>query len=497
MSLDAQRRELVALAKTRELIVSGEYADAVESGKDIDRAGFQSLLRDLKAKGRTWSAILVYDTSRVGRRRHIAEVFRHECKKLGIELHFAKMPETDPISQVILESVFQAMDEVHSLMSREKGLAGMAENVRQGFRAGGRAPYGYKLATIDTGNVREGMAVTKSKLVPDEATAEKIGAWLQGRASGKNGAILAAALGIKLAKSSLAHLEWTALTYAGHTVWNMHRGKEDAGEGRRRPRSEWIVQRDTHPALITNDEAEAILARLESNKAQRSTRACVSDYLLSGILVTPDGAAWHGNSGNYRTGKTNIKASMLEESVLEQIAADLQSTELVKLLTEQCRRAQMPSDGAELAAAQKKIKEIDTAIGRLMSLLEQTDAPEPLLRRIELREIERKDLVERLDRLAEETRQAKTLAAIKETDVKRYLNAITEDLVLLDREHLKDALRGIVDAIVLCPLTRTGSIRFRISASGVKVASPRGLALNPTLYSTLPYQAPMPRKRRA
>lgn len=495
MSLDAQRRELVALAKTRDLIVSGEYSDAVESGKDIDRAGFQSLLRDLKAKGRTWSAILAYDTSRIGRRRHIAEVFRHECKKLGIDLHFAKMPETDPISQVILESVFQAMDEVHSLMSREKGLAGMAENVRQGFRAGGRAPYGYKLATIDTGNVREGMAVTKSKLVPDDATAAKIGAWLKGRAIGKNGARLADELGIELAKSTLAHLEWTALTYAGHTVWNMHRGKEDAGEGRRRARSEWIVQRDTHPALISNDEAEAILARLEGKKSERATRARVSDYLLTGMLLAPDGSAWHGNAGSYRTGKTNIKASILEESVLAQIVADLQTDELVTSLTEQCRRAQMPSDGAELAAAQKKIKEIDATIERLMGLLEQTDAPEPLLRRIETRETERKELVARLERLVEETRQAKTLAAIKETDVKRYLAAITDDLVSLDREHLKDALRGIVDAVVLCPVTRTGSIRFRIGASGVKVASPRGLVSNPTLSASMPYQAP--RNRRA
>jgi DNA invertase Pin-like site-specific DNA recombinase len=114
------------------------------------------MLRELKARERTWSAILIYDTSRIGRRRYIAEAFRHECKKLGVEIIFAKVPEVDPISQVILDSVLQAMDEVHSLMSREKGLAGMAENVRQGFRAGGRAPYGYRLISIDTGQIRDG-----------------------------------------------------------------------------------------------------------------------------------------------------------------------------------------------------------------------------------------------------------------------------------------------------------------------------------------------------
>lgn len=56
------------------------------------------------------------------------------------------------------------MDEVHSLMSREKGLAGMAENVRAGFRAGGRAPYCYRLVSIDTGSIRDGEPVTKTRL---------------------------------------------------------------------------------------------------------------------------------------------------------------------------------------------------------------------------------------------------------------------------------------------------------------------------------------------
>jgi hypothetical protein len=48
------------------------------------------------------------------------------------------------------------MDEVHSMLSREKGLAGMAENVRRGHRAGGRAPIGYRLERIETGAIRDG-----------------------------------------------------------------------------------------------------------------------------------------------------------------------------------------------------------------------------------------------------------------------------------------------------------------------------------------------------
>lgn len=51
VSIDAQRRALHELAGQRGLILVGEYADAVESGKDDDRPAFQRLLRDLRAPG--------------------------------------------------------------------------------------------------------------------------------------------------------------------------------------------------------------------------------------------------------------------------------------------------------------------------------------------------------------------------------------------------------------------------------------------------------------
>ncbi len=474
ISIQAQRHELLALAKTRELIVAAEYADAVESGKDTDRPGFQQLLRDLKLNSRTWSAILIYDTSRIGRRRYIAEAFRHECKKLGVDIIFAKVPEVDPISQVILDSVLQAMDEVHSLISREKGLAGMAENVRQGFRAGGRAPYGYRLVSIDTGQIRDGAAVTKSKLEPD-ANGAKIATWLQGRAQGKNGRLLADQLGIDLAKSSLSHLEWSALTYAGHTVWNVMRGKEDAGDGKRRPRSEWVMQRDTHTALITDETAEAILARLEGKKATRATRTRISDYLLAGKVMTPDGQPWHGNAGNYRVGSSNIKSATLEDAVVQQVAIDIRGDTMVQIMTDTARATQQPGDSHELQALQAELRDIDARIKKLTGLLEQADMPGPLLRRLDELEGNREEIADRLARLEEETRRAKALAAVKESDVRRMLDALAEDMATLDRDHLKDFLGALIEEIILDPATRAGAIRYRIAQrSGVKLASPRG-----------------------
>ena len=495
ISIQAQRHELLELAKSRQLVVTSEYADAVESGKDVDRPGFQQMLRDLKARTRTWSAVLIYDTSRIGRRRYIAEAFRHECKKLGVDIIFAKVPEVDPISQVILDSVLQAMDEVHSLMSREKGLAGMAENVRQGFRAGGRAPYGYRLVSIDTGQVRDGQSVTKSRLEPDPATAPRVAAYLVGRAAGKNGRLLAEANGIDKALSTLSHTEWSALTYAGHTVWNVHRSKEETvGKTRRRPRSEWIIQRDTHQAIIDDATAEAILQRLERGNAARRPRARISGYLLAGLLQTPDGQAWHGNAGSYRSGSSNIKAELLEEAVVSQVAIDIRGDDIVRSMTAAARAAQNPDASRVLAPLQDEVRDTDKRIERLTNLLEQTDQPAPLLRRIEELERTRAEASQRLATLEDDARQAKVMAQVKESDVRRMLDALVEDLAALDREHLKEFLSAMIEGITLDPATRCGEIRYRIGATGDKVASPRGFATNPTLRGVIPFRAPRNRK---
>lgn len=182
ISLEAQRHELEKLASSRSLTIVQSYEDAVESGATEDRPGFIELVRAIKNPQRGWSTLLVYDTSRIARRRYIAQAIKHEAKKRGVQILYAHIPaDLDPISEIVLQSSFEAMDEVHSIMSREKGLAGMAANVRQGWRAGGRAPLGYRLETHATGAIREGRPVVKTKLVPSEL-APAMRAYLKARA---------------------------------------------------------------------------------------------------------------------------------------------------------------------------------------------------------------------------------------------------------------------------------------------------------------------------
>jgi hypothetical protein len=368
-------------------------------------------------------------------------------------------------------------------MSREKGLAGMAENVRQGYRAGGRAPIGYKLEIIPTGAIRDGEPVTKSKLVPNDQ-APKIAAYLKGRAEGQSGAKLIRSLGLDVSRNTMNGVEWNALTYAGHTVWNVH--NETTKDGyiggtKRRPREEWVIQRNTHQALIEDAEAEEILAQLHRGR-QKSYRT-KADHLLTGILVTPEGAAWHGNCDFYRTGKKNIKAERVDSAVLAHVSSDLQSEEFIKSLTENARKsAKLTDDDAEGADLRAEIKKLDSKINRLSDLLSETTAIGTLLQKIEEFANQRALLEDQLSKLEITRKQSKALGELKESDVQSMLSMVAENLPELDRESLKDILRSLIERITLDASSLACCIHYKIKLkTGNFVASPGGFGEIPTV----------------
>ncbi len=487
VSIDAQRRELRKLAKRKGLFIVEEFEDVVESGKDERRAGFQSLLSNLKSRSRTWKYLLILDTSRLVRGRYFAQVFKHECKRAGVEIVFSKFPEDlDPISRVVLESVFEAMDEVHSLMSKEKGLGGMAENVQQGFRAGGRAPKGYKLAKIDTGAMRDGQMVTKSKLETTEE-APIIARFLKARVEGIPRTRAARQTGLEhISPTTLIGMEWNALTYAGHTVWNVHnectRGEGYRNKPKRRPRPEWVIKNDTHEALITTEDAELLLKRLESSNHSKARRT-PAKYLLSGILKTPDGQSWFGQGGaQYRTkppkgqGKGRyLHAVDLDGPIIKKILKDLNSADFVKLLALEARKQCEAVIGDPASELRPEFMAISDQISKMMDLAGRLDDPDPALRKVEELEKRRKMLSHEIDLREQEHTATAVFRNITENHIRKILRQLEERLNQGNSEAMKDTLIHMVEKIVLDPESLDCKIYYRIPVEGRnKVASPRG-----------------------
>ncbi len=501
MSIDAQRRQLVELAQARGLPIVAEFADAVESGKDDDRPGFQSMLRELRNNRRGWDTILVLDTARIARRRHLSIIFEEsECKKAGVRVIYKSLPESDPITEMLLKSILQAMDEWHSLTSKAKGLSGMAENVRQGFRAGGSAPKGYRLDTIATGTMREGQPVTKSKLVPGD-DAVLVRAYLQHRARGITRASAIKQIGQDWPATTLLSIERNALTYAGHTCWNRHAERAEhggyVGGQKYRPRSEWVIQRDTHEPLISEDEAEAILAQVEARKLTRAKPAA-GTYLLTGLLVTPDGQRWHADGqGSYRLGKgKRINAAEVDRAVLDCVQADIAGEAFARAVLEHYRAESKPAarDGARSKLA-ARLAEIDRQSSKLSDLLAETTAPSALLRSIEKLEAERETIVGQLDAAVADEKTRAALRSLTLDEVKRFLAGIVSQIDA-EPELLKEAIMGIIDSVTLDPATFEAQITYKIAnLIGDKVASPRGSELIPSFRAQS--AVVIPHRRRA
>jgi hypothetical protein len=369
----------------------------------------------------------------------------------------------DPITQVIVESVFQAMDEVHSLMSREKGLSGMAENVRQGYRAGGRAPFGYTLVKHETGAIREGAAVTKSTLEPDPAIAPRIAAYLSARAAGTARVAAAKAHGLeKKAKTSLIGIEWNALTYAGCLVWNVHNETMPGGgykDGKkRRPRSEWHINEDAHPALITRAEAEAILAALESSPISKA-KTTGSDYILSGLLQTPEGVKYYPSRGKYQAkGGGSIPITEIDSAVVKEVKQQIKSPEFLEALVSAAKEAwreDVPSDDGR-AGLTERLKELDKRIEKQLLLAEQLADPAPCMRMIDTIEKDRRDIIASLQELDREHDRRQILAKIDQETVRSSINA-------MDTSDHKALIRRVVDGVVVDRKANTLQIRYRVA----------------------------------
>jgi DNA invertase Pin-like site-specific DNA recombinase/flagellar biosynthesis chaperone FliJ len=494
VSIDAQRRELQALAESRGWVVVAEYSDAVESGKDEDRPGFQRLLRDLKSPQRTWSQILVLDTSRLSRKRLHAIIFEEqECRRYGVKVVYKSLPDADPTTEMLLKSILQAMDEWHSMNSKTKGLNGMAENIRQGYRAGGSAPMGYRLMTMETGAIRDGAPVTKTKLAPSDK-APQVGMYLQLRAKGERRKTATQRSGLTASATTLLGIERNALTYAGHTVWNRHTEHDSTGYIRQRkfrPQAEWIIQRKTHEALISDEEAQAILDQVDKRK-HSGGRPAQHIYLLSGILYSPDGEKWHGVSGAYRLGKgVRISAQQVDKAVLGKLRAYLSSPQLVSKIIEHYHAiAKTLEDDGTTKITAAKLRDIERKIDRLTDTLAQTTTPRPILSKIEALEQEREVLRQRITEDEYSRKSMRNLRAIKPADVRSFFDTMLQNLESTTLESLKEGLQRLIERVELSPTTLEAVITYRFAPdvsfrkTGEQFASPWGRHLFPAYSAT-------------
>ncbi len=481
VSVESQQRELEKFVEERGDITVATFIDKVESAKSDDRPGFQAMIAEAKSTGCRFKILYCFDTSRFSRRQYHAQVYKHLLKKSGIEIVFLRLPKTNTILDPIIESLMEAFDQFHSEKSKADGLRGMRENIKQGWRAGGRALLGYQLEKHEVG-VRDGVPITKSKLKPDPVKFHLVQSYLKGRANGESRKALINRLNLSTPYATLAYCEESALTYAGHTVWNRHNEFIDGQytQGKKyRDRSEWVITHNTHEAMITNEEAEAILKQRNKQRMTQKRRR-TNSYLLSGLVKCGCGANMDGEAGYYRChnrcGNRSVKQERIEKVVVELLFDKFLSAEILADLKNEIEKelaTAKPSHDSYLKGLKKELKEIERQISEIMDLVTQVNHKRPLLDRLDNLEENRTNLAETIQ-LKERKMEPAKILGLSEASIQLFIEQYRSKLESGNPERKKAVIRSLLDHTVLAGQQLTVVPNYR-ELTGVNLASPRGV----------------------
>jgi DNA invertase Pin-like site-specific DNA recombinase len=325
LSFPSQRRECEAKVAELGGRIVCDFTDQ-ESGRRDDRAGWTELVREAKEREvRRFDAVIIYATSRLSRELFHALSFERELTRVGVEVLYALTSgdQTSPEGR-LMRHMFQALDQFEVEKLGREVRRGQTENTRQGYRNGGRAPYGYRLRHEphpDPARARAGD--TKSRLVVSPEQAPVIVEMFSRFLSGSGYAEIADHLNRPGGPPSPRHVDtkrntsgrWSKSTirsmldnpvYTGRLYWNrldFRAVKQGEGPLVRRGEEEWIAAERRHDAIVSDEDFERVQtemrARSTGNSGNRRRRAQKRFYPLRGIVHCATGhnpLRMHGKS---------------------------------------------------------------------------------------------------------------------------------------------------------------------------------------------------------
>lgn len=391
LSIDNQRHILRKYAEEHGFEIYGEYIDDGVSGTTFDRPEVQRLLDDAKAG--VINTIIVKDLSRFGRNYiEVGQYLDYVFPAFGIRfIAIQDNVDTENRDSNAMEMmpIMNVFNEWHAANTSKKIRAVLKAHAREGKYHPRKAPYGYVKSTDE-----------KKTPIIDEEAAGVVKRIFEMRASGLSPHKIADILnaegilnpsrysmekyGIVGRKENMGLWSFCAVnsiltnpTYLGHMAQQRWSSVSYKNHKRyKRDESEWVVVKDTHEAIVSQELWDKV-REVEKSVAQGRKTKRGYTHPLSGFLfcadcggkmklnyINRDGKlCFNFNCGNHmRLGKSYcfshfIQAKDIEEIVLDDIRTMSQRIVLdEKTIREEFIRRNMELQDKAIKTAKKELQ---------------------------------------------------------------------------------------------------------------------------------------------
>jgi site-specific DNA recombinase len=485
-SIADQLRVCRAYAERQGWTICEEYTDHAVSGATLLRAGFQALMRD--ALNRRFDVVLAESLDRFSRDQEDTAGLFKRLTFVGVNI--VTIAEGDITH---LHIGFKGtMNALFLKDLAEKTHRGLRGRVEDGKSAGGLC-YGYRVvktlngATVTTGEreivpeeagiveriFREFVAGVSPKQIAKNLNREGVagpfgGAWSPSTIYG-NGK-----RGTGILNNEL---------YVGRLVWNRLRYVKNPDTGKRvsrlNPESEWMSRSVPHLRIVPDEMWAAAKSRQQHTRHAVKTAGVIGvakrpQYLFSGLTKCGICGAGFIMSGKNRLGcfgardqgrcdnHQTIRRDEVEARVLKALQEKLLNQELFEEFCEEFTREMnrlRMERRASLSSVKREVERIGTRIKKLLNMiLDDEIAVDEGKVEIKTLDARRKELQAQLETADEPpTLLHPEMAELYRQKVTTLAQALEHPET---RTEASDALRGLIDAIVLTP--DEGALRIEL-----------------------------------
>jgi len=454
-SIDEQVRACKYFAQhSGQYEIIGIYKDEALSGyKNIHkRDGFAQLIAD--AEAHKFEAVIVYELSRFARNASDTVVYTDKLKQLGIEfVSVRERLDQTPEGRMML-LVITGVNEYFSANLAIEVMRGLKENAYNGKTTGGRPPLGYD---VD----KDGHYII------NETEAEAVRLIFDMYLSGCGYTLIVDELnekgyrtkrGGKFLRNSLYDLLRNE-KYTGTFVYNKTDTPKNGKQNRHKYKSDEDVIRveNAFPAIITKEEYERVLKRMEENQHKGGRNRATHDYLLSGKVycghcgkaMFGETRARRGHEYQYYTcnghrsricDKHSVRCEKLDKAVIKELNERYFSLEVTEAVVQKILEANKKGvDEDKIIQLRRQSAELKKKIDNLVNALANGLDYDEIHEKID-------DLTKQkraIDRRIVEMEAAAYNAGATADEIRKVFHENT-DLTKLPRERLKQIIQKFV-----------------------------------------------------